>query len=135
MAQKCVMELMNACNMKKVRILNLSDVRSGNLDEAKVLMGDEKTQMVESIFSPERKSDRAVIMPNDVACIISWGTDNKFRLLKRQAMACLADYNIIGEPVDEKNFSYRYIKPRGKVNQELVIGKLAEKYLACFDKS
>lgn len=97
-------------------------------------MDDEKTQMVESIFSSERKSDRAVIMPNDVACIISWGTDNKFRLLKRQAMACLADYNIIGEPVDEKNFSYRYIKPRGKVNQELVIGKLAEKYLACFEK-
>ena len=129
MAQKCVMALMETCNIKKMRILNLSDVMTGNLLEAKKLMGDEKIQMLESIFSPERSSERALVMPCNAVCFISWGTDNKLKDLKKQAIECLEGYNLIGEPVDEKNFSYRYIKPRGKLNQEKVIGTLAIKYL------
>lgn len=130
MAQKCVMELMRVCEIKKMRILNLSDVMSGNLDEAKVRMGDDKTRLVESIFSSKREADRAVLMPNDAICIISWGTDDKLKSLKIQAMECLSDCHIIYDPVDEKKLSFRYIKPRGKEKQEKVIGALAKQYLA-----
>ncbi len=49
-AQKCVMAFMDLCGLRKIRILNLMDYRSGNYD--KTLSANQS--LAESLFSKER---------------------------------------------------------------------------------
>lgn len=128
--QKCVMSFMATCNIKKIRILNLSDIRSGNLNKAKCLMGKNETlRKEESIFSSKRQLDREKVMPNDAVCIASWGLDNEFLGLKKQAFECLGKDRIIGVCKDEAKFAYNYIKPVKIAGQKEIIFKLSKEYL------
>ena len=51
-AQKCVMAFMDICNLKKIRILNLVDYRSGNYAEVLSLVSPQNIEM--SLFSQKR---------------------------------------------------------------------------------
>lgn len=123
-AQKCVMALMDACELNKIRILNLFDLAEGNLDKALKNKCDE----ADSIFSEKRKKERLKYMPSDAICIAAWGMGNQLKCYKKQAYECLGAERIIGVDFNEKDYTCRYIKPRGKDAQMQVIEALAKKY-------
>lgn len=131
MAQKCVMALMKECGMNKIRILNLSDYANGNLKEAL----EKKEYFEKNIFSDENDKKRREYMPTEAVCIAAWGTNKALRKYKEKAynklVSIVGEGNIIGfqEKDDKQNYSYRYIKPRRKEEQERVIEKIATKYL------
>lgn len=127
MAQKCIMLLMDTCNISKVRILNLSDKREGDLSKIMAYLKSEAA-LKNSIFSPERTDERALLMPDDAICIASWGLDPGLIALKEQAYRCIGKENIIGVLTDENTYSYKYIKPYKKDDQLQVIGEIADKY-------
>lgn len=130
MAQKCIMSLMETCRLKKVRILNLSDIREGNLNKALNSIGSDIEKRKEaSIFSPERETERKIVMPNDAVCIASWGLDNRLFDLKQQAFNCIGENRIIGVCKDKQKLAYKYIKPRGIDDQKQVILELSQKYV------
>lgn len=108
-AQKCVMAFMDLCGLKKVRILNLMDYRSGNYGKAMKVAADQS--IAESLFSPERKGERRQVMAEKAPIIAAWGTDSRLADLKKQAVGCLGE-NIIGVHKDGKEaYDFEYIKP------------------------
>lgn len=122
-AQKCVMALMDACKMNKVRILNLFDYANGNLTEALKRKGV-------SIFDDNRVEDRNKYMPTDAVCIAAWGMDPALMDYKKMAYECIGGNRIIGALEDVDKYAYRYIKPRGCEAQRAVISRIADEYLA-----
>lgn len=122
-AQKCIMALMDACNMNKIRILNLFDYANGNLAEALKHKGV-------SIFDYSRAEDRKRYMPTDAVCIAAWGMDSSLMEYKKVAYECIGEERIIGYPENQDKYEYRYIKPRGIEAQRTVISRIAEEYFA-----
>ena len=122
-AQKCIMALMDACNMNKIRILNLFDYANGNLAEALKHKGV-------SVFDDSRAEDKKRYMPTDAVCIAAWGMDSSLMNYKKMAYECIGGDHIIGALEDIDKYAYRYIKPRGKEAQKTVISRIAEEYLA-----
>lgn len=120
-AQKCIMALMDACNMDKIRILNLFDYANGNLAEALKHKGV-------SIFDDSRAEDRERYMPTDAVCIAAWGMDSSLMNYKKMAYECIGGDHIIGYPENADKYEYRYIKPRGQEAQKAVISRIAEEY-------
>lgn len=121
-AQKCVMSLMDACEMNKIRILNLFDYVNGNLERALARKGV-------SIFDVRRVEERKKYMPTDAVCIAAWGLNPDLYEYKKQAYQCIGEDRIIGYPANEELYEYYYIKPLVKDKQIEVIKRLAEKYL------
>lgn len=128
-AQKCVMAFMDICNLKKIRILNLVDYRSGNYAEVLSLVSPQNIEM--SLFSQKREEQRKKIMPEKAVVIAAWGTDKRLSAFKKQAFHCLRDDIIIGiRPEPQKEyFDFKYIKPPTKVAQIKQIEELAECFL------
>lgn len=122
-AQKCIMALMDACNMNKIRILNLFDYANGNLAEALKHKGV-------SVFDDSRVEDKKRYMPTDAVCIAAWGMDSSLMNYKKMAYECIGGDHIIGALEDIDKYAYRYIKPRGKEAQKTVISRIAEEYWA-----
>ena len=122
-AQKCIMALMDACNMNKIRILNLFDYANGNLVEALKHKGV-------SIFDNSRAEDRKKYMPTDAVCIAAWGMDSSLMEYKKMAYECIGGECIIGYPENLDKYEYRYIKPRGQEAQKTVISRIADEYIA-----
>lgn len=121
-AQKCIMSLMDACEMNKTRILNLFDYSNGNLNESL------KHKEV-SIFDDSRIKERNRYMPTDAVCIAAWGMNPDLLEYKKMAYECLGGKHIIGALDDRDRYAYRYIKPYGLEAQKTVISKIAEEYL------
>ena len=122
-AQKCIMALMDACNMNKIRILNLFDYANGNLTEALKHKGV-------SIFDDSRAEDRKRYMPTDAVCIAAWGMDPALMDYKKMAYECIGGARIIGYPENSDKYEYRYIKPRGQEAQKAVISRITDEYIA-----
>lgn len=122
-AQKCIMALMDACEMNKIRILNLFDYANGNLAEALKHKGV-------SIFDDSRATDRKRYMPTDAVCIAAWGMDSSLMEYKKVAYECIGEERIIGYPENQDKYEYRYIKPRGIEAQRTVISRIADEYIA-----
>lgn len=129
-AQKCVMAFMDLCGIKKIRILNLMDYKSGNYDKALKVAVDQS--IVESLFSQERAKERKWLMAEKAPIIAAWGTDKRLADLKKQAVECLGYANIIGvKPDKEKaDYDFEYIKPPTKDAQIERILDLAK----CFEQ-
>lgn len=122
-AQKCIMALMDACKMNKIRILNLFDYANGNLAEALNHKGV-------SVFDDSRAADRKRYMPTDAVCIAAWGVDSSLLKYKKMAYECIGGERIIGYPENKDKYEYRYIKPRGIEAQKTVISRIADEYIA-----
>jgi len=122
-AQKCIMALMDACKMNKIRILNLFDYANGNLTEALKHKGV-------SIFDDSRAEDRKRYMPTGAVCIAAWGMDSSIMEYKKMAYECIGEARIIGYPENSDKYEYRYIKPRGQEAQKAVISRIADEYIA-----
>ena len=122
-AQKCIMALMDACKMNKIRILNLFDYANGDLTEALKHKGV-------SIFDDRRAEDRKRFMPTDAVCVAAWGMDSSLMEYKKMAYECIGGERIIGYPENADKYEYRYIKPRGQEAQKAVISRIAEEYFA-----
>lgn len=122
-AQKCIMALMDACKMNKIRILNLFDYANGNLTEALKHKGV-------SIFDESRAEDRKRYMPTDAVCIAAWGMDSSLMEYKKMAYECIGGARIIGYSENSDKYEYRYIKPRGQEAQKAVISRVADEYIA-----
>ena len=122
-AQKCIMALMDACDMNKIRILNLFDYANGNLAEALKHKGV-------SIFDDRRAEDRKRYMPTDAVYIAAWGIDDSLFEYKKMAYECIGGDRIIGYPRNAEKYKYRYIKPRGQEAQKAVISGIADEYIA-----
>lgn len=122
-AQKCIMALMDACKINKIRILNLFDYANGNLTEALKYKGV-------SIFDESRAEDRKKYMPTDAVCIAAWGMDSSLINYKKMAYECIGGVRIIGYPENSDKYEYRYIKPRGQEAQKAVISRIADEYIA-----
>lgn len=131
-AQKCVMAFMDLCGLKKIRILNLMDYKSGNYDKALKAAADQS--IVDSLFSQERIEERNQLMAEKAPIIAAWGTDKRLADLKKQAVECLGYENIIGvKPDKEKakaDYDFEYIKPLTKDAQMERILALAK----CFEE-
>jgi len=113
---------MDACNMNKIRILNLFDYANGNLAEALKHKGV-------SLFDDSRAADRKRYMPTDAVCIAAWGMDSALLDYKKKAYECVGGERIIGALEDLNTYAYRYIKPRGQEAQKNVISRIADEYL------
>lgn len=126
-AQKCVMAFMDLCNLNKVRILNLIDIKDGNFSNLKKKVEEIKEEM--SLFSPQREECRKEIMSEKAVIIAAWGTDKRFSKLKIQALNCLKDKPIGVPPnVIKNDYDYKYIKPPKKDAQIEVIEQLVDCY-------
>lgn len=127
-AQKCVMSLMDTCDINKIRILNLSEYVCGNLKEA---LGKDD-YFKDSIFSESREEELKKYMYSDAVCIASWGTNDDLRRYKEQAIATIGKERIIGyqkqDTRDKETSSYRYIKPWKIIEQKEIIAGIAEEY-------
>ncbi len=133
-AQKCVMAFMDLCGLKKVRILNLLDYKSGNYSKA--LKNVAEQNLADSLFSPERTEERNLVMTEKAPIIVAWGTDKRLADFKKQALECLEVENIIGVKPKTKAeyYDFAYIKPWTKDAQIQRILDLAEcfrEYTSC----
>jgi len=127
-AQKCVMALMDICNLKKIRILNLLDYKKSRYVEALRLFSEEN--LGKSLFSQEREQQREEIMSENAVIIAAWGTDKRLSAFKEQAFQCLQDEIVIGVKPDppKEYFDFEYIKPPTKEAQINRILELSERY-------
>lgn len=134
-AQRCVIRLMSACGINKIRILNLSNERQPKMD---LLLKNVRLNLDEvltnSFFSNEEKSveDRRKYMSCKAPCILAWGKEPKLNALKKQAYDCIisAGFETISAGCDNDIYSYSYIKPWSYNMQEKVIAELTEKWNA-----
>ena len=128
-AQKCVMAFMDICNLKKIRILNLMDYKSGNYVKALSSISQQNIEM--SLSSQKREEQRKEIMSEKAVVIAAWGTDKRLSAFKEQAFHCLRGDIIIGirqEPQKEY-FDFKYIKPPTKDAQIKQIWELTRCFL------
>ncbi|MCM3671003.1 DUF1643 domain-containing protein [Mesobacillus maritimus] len=104
-----IMRFMNLKNWNKVLVINLSDIRAGNLDEFKRKLNDAKRVGFEghSIFSEQRKDELGQVLSNsNCPIIVAWGTDSRFKNLAECALAALPQERIIGVEHNNKPFYY-----------------------------
>lgn len=109
-AQYQVMRLMDNRRWKFVRILNLSDIRNGNIEKFEDIFSNMASNQ-HSLFDDSRDDERAKLMSQDAIIIASW---TKQKIIKDLAILCkkeLKDKEISGIPFDKAKISYKYIKP------------------------
>lgn len=132
-AQRCVINFMEECKIKKIRIVNLSNEREPKLDLfLKKMKENPSKQMRASIFSndPTSIDDRRKYMRIKAPCILSWGKEGKLKELKKQAYECLIEegYDTIAVEFSKADYSCKYIKPWTKAQQDEVRSELVKKW-------
>lgn len=105
-----LMRFMNLKNWNKVLIINLSDIRAGNIEDFKRKLNDAKRVGFEShsIFSSQRKKElNQVLAECSGPIIVAWGTDARLKDLAEIALTALPQDRIKGvEHKDNKPLYY-----------------------------
>ncbi|WP_338472481.1 hypothetical protein R4Z10_06985 [Niallia sp. XMNu-256] len=104
-----VMRFMELKQWKKVLLLNLSDIRSGNLSEFKEKLDDANRLGFEShtIFSPLRTRELKLVLLKCLGSVIlAWGTDSKVKSLAKLALNTFPHAKIVG--LEYKQTPYYY---------------------------
>lgn len=118
-AQYQVMRLMDNKRWKFVRILNLSDIKNGDIEKFEDIFSNMVSKQ-HSLFDESRDYERAELMSQDAIIIASW---TKQKIIKDLAILCkekLKDKEISGIPFDKAKIYYKYIKPH-IYNQQIKI--------------
>lgn len=126
-SQKCVMALMDNCQLKKIRMVNLSDVVCADLKEAIKKMSIDG--VASSLFSNQRQIQRNEILQSNAPYIVCWGTDSLLFEFKEQAMKYLSDKRVLGIMVNPDTYAFKHIKPALVVDQEIVVEELAKQIM------
>jgi len=106
-----IMRFMNLKNWNKVLVINLSDIRAGNLDEFKRKLNEAKRVGFDrhSIFSKQRKGELEQVLSNsNCPIIVAWGTDSRFKNLAECALVALPRDRIIGVEHEIKGTPFYY---------------------------
>lgn len=115
-----IMRCMKLKTWKNVLLINLSDLRAGNMAEfrQKLKLAENNKFVNHSIFSPVRRQElNSILSKLKGPIILAWGTDPVIRKLAERAIQCLPKDNIIGMEHDRKPYYYHASPPplKGKV--------------------
>ncbi|GGA91764.1 DUF1643 domain-containing protein [Ornithinibacillus halotolerans] len=115
-----IMRFMKLKQWNKVLLINLSDIRAGNMDDFKKELKDVKKYKFDShsIFSPKRCPElKRTISKINGPIILAWGTDPSIKKLAEQALQCLPEDRIIGMEHEKEPFYYHASPPpiKGKM--------------------
>jgi hypothetical protein len=122
------MRLMKLIGWKSVSIINLSDLRAGNIDDFKGLLeeAEERGFHYHTIFSPERTKELNAVMNScSGPLLIAWGTNKLLEALASNALSVLPRQRIIGIPYTSSPF-YSHINPILKERQLEILSKMKE---------
>jgi hypothetical protein len=110
-----------------IRILNLSDLRSGNSNEF-IKMINKVTNFSHSIFSEGRRDELNSLMKIDknTNVIATWGINNQLIDLARLCKQRINKCELKGISKDVHNELYYYIKPMTYSKQEEMLTRLSE---------
>ncbi|MFB5662685.1 DUF1643 domain-containing protein [Alteribacillus sp. HJP-4] len=125
-----VMRLMKLKNWNKVLIINLSDLRAGNLKELyKKLSAAQHAGFAEhSIFSESRKKElERLVFLCDGPIIVGWGTDPIVNKLAPKALSALPKNRTVGLPHNKGKYYYYHPSPPRKDGKEFWLKSIAEK--------
>jgi hypothetical protein len=106
-----IMRFMQLKKWNKVLLINLSDIRAGNLTEFKHKLNIAEKVGFEShsIFSSQRKEElKQIISECNGPIILAWGTDPIVKVLASCAIAALPQDRIVGVEHKNKKPPYYY---------------------------
>lgn len=118
-AQCQIMRLMKLNNWERIRVINLSDIRTGNSDDFinKMKIFEEKHLTdVHSIFSDKRSEERklAFNISKDAPIILGWGIDNSLIILTSRYMRHIPMEKVKGVPAN----LYYHASPQKQEDKE-----------------
>ncbi|WP_416150223.1 hypothetical protein ACM26V_04340 [Salipaludibacillus sp. HK11] len=99
--------VMNETRLNHVAIINLSDLKSGNLQVFKGMLKESKNypEFHHSIFAPERRNELTKLLDeNRGPVVLGWGQDPSIRKRAKQAYVELVDLKVI--PIGYKHGVY-----------------------------
>jgi hypothetical protein len=110
-AQYQIMKLMDNKRWKYVRILNLSDITTGDSNEFRKLLKYVSSDS-HSVFSDSRKEELENLMHENARIVAAWTSSKEIRNLAILCKDKLKDRVISGIPFDKDKIFYKYIKPQ-----------------------
>lgn len=116
--QNQIMELMNNCNFKYGRILNLSDYRESKSKEFyKCILEFQKNNIHHSIFCNQRSKEFNKLFEKDIPVVLAWGVSYKLTNLAKTAIEKICGHNIVGYKKEGLKYAYYHPLPRKRTKQ------------------
>lgn len=124
-AQYQIMKLMDNKSWKFVRILNLSDITTGDSSEFRELLKHISSDN-HSLFSDSRKEELEVLMRENTRIVAAWTSSKEIRKLAMLCKDKLKDRVIHGIPFDKDKIYYKYIKPQLQTQRVQILRDLLD---------
>ena len=124
-AQYQIMKLMDNKGWKYVRILNLSDITSGDSIKFRELLRRISSDN-HSLFSDSRKEELEELMRENTRIVAAWTRSKEIRKLAILCKDKLKDRAIYGIPFDKDKIYYKYIKPQLQTQREQILKDLLD---------
>lgn len=124
-AQYQIMKLMDNKGWKHVRILNLSDITTGNSSEFRELLKYISSDS-HSVFSDSRKEELLELMHENARIVAAWTSSKEIRHLAILCKDKLKDSVIDGIPFDKDKIYYKYIKPQLQTQRVQILKDLLD---------
>jgi len=110
--QDQIMSLMNNCDFKFVRVLNLSDIREAKSKVLYKLIKEESIKNIpHSIFNSKRKADLIKLFNSSVPVVLGWGVDSALKKLALNALQKIKYQQIYGWKIEGCDFGYYHPLP------------------------
>jgi len=124
-AQYQIMKLMDNKGWKHVRILNLSDITTGDSNEFRELLNHVSSDS-HSVFSNSRKEELEELIRENARIVAAWTSSKEIRNLAILCKDKLKDRVINGIPFDKEKIYYKYIKPQLQIQRVQILKDLLE---------
>lgn len=121
-AQQQIMRIMDNMNWNKVRILNLSDIQSGNSKEFKNLVKTVSSNE-HSIFSDKRREEFDYFTKDDAVFVYAWGKDISLSNLALLCVNRTQERKHVGIK-GSKDYTYEYVKPMLFEKQVIMVERM-----------
>lgn len=110
-AQYQIMKLMDNKGWNHVRILNLSDITTGDSSQFRELLKNISTDC-HSVFSDSRQEELDELIHENARIVAAWTCSKEIRNLAILCKDRLKDRVFYGIPFDKEKIYYKYIKPQ-----------------------
>lgn len=124
-AQYQIMKIMDNKGWGYVRILNLSDITTGDSSEFRELLKHINSDS-HSVFSDSRKKELQELMQEDARIVAAWTRSKEIRNLAILCKDKLKDRVISGIPFDKEKIYYKYIKPQLQTQRVQILKDLID---------